>query len=636
MKYLLYNNFMKNKMYKIIQIVLLCLLAISSGLLIYSLILFTGIKKLYIIFLIVIVSYISLFIGYLINKNYRLNRPKRFLSVSIISVIIFGVYLAGFYFLTSVHSKLDFFSKDEIKYETVLLTFNEKYKTISDVKDSKIGIVNDAEDPELYVLPNKVIEKNSLKENNELVKYDSTIDLMGALYKKEIDLIFINGNYKDLFINIDEFSDLPEKAIEITKYSEVAEVKKEVTESGESKENTLNKPFTVLILGVDSTNNVNAAFNGDTIMIVTFNPKTLNATMFSIPRDTYAKIACGNRQFQKINTSAYGGANCVIKTVQNITGINIDYYVKINFKGVVDLVDALGGVEVDVPYSFCEQNSNRYWDDFTVFVEKGYHVINGEQALALSRNRHSAKNSEFMKKYCPDLTDGVRNDFVRGQNQQKVIEGILKKVKEIRNANKLLEILDVISKNIDTNLSTDEMFSFYEVLESLIGAKDLDLVNIQKTFLRGYDMMIYEPNVSGYRYAFFNYKGSMNDIVKLMKQNLELESPNIVKAFSFSVNKPYEQVLVGDNKYSESKLPTVPNFSRYTKSQVESWGSKNGIKVHFINYNTNEEITDISGMNFVGQSIHEDTLVVKAGDTLNMYYASKKTEEKPVEQPTSE
>ena len=110
---------MKNKLYKIIQIVLLCLLAISSGLLIYSLILFTGIKRLYIIFLIVIVSYLSLFIGYLINKNYRLNRPKRFLVISIISVIFFGIYLAGTYFLTSVHSKLDFFSKDEIKYERI-------------------------------------------------------------------------------------------------------------------------------------------------------------------------------------------------------------------------------------------------------------------------------------------------------------------------------------------------------------------------------------------------------------------------------------------------------------------------------------------------------------------------------------
>ena len=622
---------MKNKLYKIIQIVLLCLLVISSGLLIYSLILFTGLKKLYIIFLIAIVSYFSIFIGYLINKNYRLERKKRFIAISIISVIFVGIYITGTYFLTSVHSKLDFFSKDEITYETALITFNEKYKSLSNVKDSKIGIVNDLEEPELYDLPNKVIEKNSLKESNEFKEYDSIIALMGALYKKEVDLIFINSNYKDLFISFDEFSDLSEKAIEVTKYSEVAEVKKEVDETGEAKENTLNKPFTLLVLGVDSTNNVNAAFNGDTIMLVTFNPKTLNATMFSIPRDTYAKIACGNRQFQKINTSAYGGANCVIKTVQSITGINIDYYVKINFKGVVDLVDALGGVEVDVPYSFCEQNSSRYWDDYTVFVEKGHHVINGEQALALSRNRHSAKNSDFMKKYCPDLTDGVRNDFVRGQNQQKVIEGIIKRVKEIRNANKLLEILDVISKNIDTNLSTDEMFSFYEVLESLIGAKDLELVNIQKTLLRGYDMMIYEPNVSGYRYAFFNYKGSINDIVKLMKQNLELEKPDIIKTFSFSVNSTYEQELVGNKTYSESKLPTVPNFSKYNSSQIQSWGSKNGISVHFIDYNTNEEISNTNGMNFISQSIHEDTLVVKAGDTLNVYYASKKVEETPQE-----
>ena len=94
---------MKNKLYKIIQIVLLCLLVISSGLLIYSLILFTGLKKLYIIFLIAIVSYFSTFIGYLINKNYRLERKKRFIAISIISVIFVGIYITCTYFLTSVH-----------------------------------------------------------------------------------------------------------------------------------------------------------------------------------------------------------------------------------------------------------------------------------------------------------------------------------------------------------------------------------------------------------------------------------------------------------------------------------------------------------------------------------------------------
>ncbi|WP_297981952.1 LCP family protein [uncultured Methanobrevibacter sp.] len=127
---------------------------------------------------------------------------------------------------------------------------------------------------------------------------------------------------------------------------------KEEDNSTEGK--TLTKPFTFLILGVDSISDVNAAFNGDTIMIVTFNPKTLNATMFSIPRDTYAKVACGNRQFQKINTSAYGGAKCVKKTVESITGLNIDYYIKINFKYFLFFIYEFGNRSL-----YCSGNSNR-------------------------------------------------------------------------------------------------------------------------------------------------------------------------------------------------------------------------------------------------------------------------------------
>ena len=628
---------MKNKGYKIVQIILLVLLSLTSGYLIYSLILFTGLKKSYIVLLIILVCYLSLFIGYLENKNYRLDRLKRFIASSITIVILCGVYGAGIYLLNGVHSKLDFFKKEEITYKTVLLTFSDKYKTINDVIDSKIGMVEDKEDIELYTLPNKVIEKESLDKNNKIITYNSVIDLMDALYKKEVDLIFINSNYKDLFISFEEYADLPEKGNIIIEYSEKLKNKSIEQKTINKDGKALTKPFTFLILGVDSISDVNAAFNGDTIMIVTFNPKTLNATMFSIPRDTYAKVACGNRQFQKINTSAYGGAKCVKKTVESITGLDIDYYVKINFKGVVDLVDALGGVEVNVPYAFCEQNSTRSWGDKTVYVnEKGLQVLTGEQALALSRNRHSANEYSLMKKYCPTFTEGPRNDFIRGKNQQLVIEGILKKVKEIRNVNKLLEVLDVISKNIDTDLSTDDMFSFYKVLENLIGAKDLEFVNIQKTFLRGYDMNVWEPNVSGYRYAFFNYKGSMNDIVDLMKQNLEIIKPSIVKEFLFSVNKPYEQELVGNKTYNEAKLSTVPDFSKYSYNDAKNWASKNNIEIHFINKDTNEEITGLSGMNFVSQSMHERTLVVKAGDTLNLYYANKKIEEKPIEQKTSE
>ena len=125
------------------------------------------------------------------------------------------------------------------------------------------------------------------------------------------------------------------------------------------------------------------------LMVITFNPKTLTSTMLSIPRDSYVPIACFSGQRKnKITHAAWQGESCMQKTIENFLDIDIDYYVKINFKGVVKLVDTLGGVEVDVPYNLCEQNSNRQWGANTVYIEEGRQVLNGEQALAFARNRH--------------------------------------------------------------------------------------------------------------------------------------------------------------------------------------------------------------------------------------------------------
>ena len=175
-------------------------------------------------------------------------------------------------------------------------------------------------------------------------------------------------------------------------------------------------------MGVDSEKDglkANQAFNGDTLMLVTFNPKTLNATMFSIPRDTWVPIACNNNRENKINSSAAYGSSCVIKTIQNLTGINIDYYAKVNFKGVVDLVNALGGVTVEVERpdfwyhengkvnqnKVCEQDSNRRFGKDIVCMDLGLQTLNGEQALAYARCRHLYAIS----------------DIARNQHQQQIV-----------------------------------------------------------------------------------------------------------------------------------------------------------------------------------------------------------------------
>ena len=220
--------------------------------------------------------------------------------------------------------------------------------------------------------------------------------MLDDLYSGKIDAIFLSNNYKVLFSSEETYQNIDEDIKVLYSHSE--EMKNQDNIQFTNKK--LTEPFTILVLGVDSENdglNANQAFNGDTMMMITFNPKTLTATAFSMPRDTYVPIACRNDAYAKINSSAASGVSCVIQTIEKMTTIDIDYFVKINFKGVVDLVDALGGVEVNVekPYfnvnngvdyngQVCEQDSDRSFGHIVCFGY-GHQTLNGEEALAYSR-----------------------------------------------------------------------------------------------------------------------------------------------------------------------------------------------------------------------------------------------------------
>ena len=107
--------------------------------------------------------------------------------------------------------------------------------------------------------------------------------------------------------------------------------------------------------------------------------------MISIPRDSYVPIACwSGKPENKITHAAAYGTDCMMSTIEEYFDIKIDYYAKINFKGLVKLVDAMGGIDVKVPKDLCTDNSNREGE---VCISQGYQHLNGEQALVLSRNR---------------------------------------------------------------------------------------------------------------------------------------------------------------------------------------------------------------------------------------------------------
>ncbi len=593
----------KLKTYKIISGIISILSIISVCFALYAISLLTGIETFYRSMLSILLILLLVTSVYSLIESIKFFKKKKFIISSILSFILMVIGLVVSFVIFAVYLQISNTNSSSTTYKTALISL-EKQEKINDLKDIKIGMVEDKEDIEGYILPTEIIDKNKLKDNNEIIEYSDVITLMSALINKDVDAIFISANYRDMLTNIEGF-DAKTEIFEITSLEKEYEKTEEENNTISTSER-MTKPFTVLLLGVDSQQDglkAGASFNGDTIMLITFDPQTLHATMFSIPRDTYVTMACGGN-ITKINHAAWGGTKCMVKTVENFTGIKIDYYAKINFKGVVDLVNTLGGITVDVPVKFCESNSDRLiGPGYEICLDKGVQNLNGEQALALARHRKTLP----------------LGDFQRGQHQQLVVEGMLNKIKTLRSPNDFYNVLNTISKNIETSMTTDEILSFYNIGKSIL-MKDEDAnINITKTFLTGYDLYVYEGR--SYSYTFQYYKQSLDSIVKAMKINLGLLPQEEIKKFSFSIKEPYEKTIIGRTYYSEARKTLVPNFTTYSIGGAQVWGSSNGFTIN-INYVESSNDAYYDGQ-IIGQSVHEGVLTTKAPKTITLDVVKK-------------
>lgn len=511
--------------------------------------------------IIVLVFFGIWFFYYLISNlvNLIIKKHHKFMIIMVVTVIFSLIFTIGSYYINELYGSLSKFGeRDEIVYSSNLITLSGTEFNSS----STIGMIKNKDDIEGNVLAKEIVKKKKIK--NEIVTYNDYYTMMSALFENKIDAMFVSANYITIFENEGDYSNLAEKTKVVYKLSK----KMKNADLELKSDKSLTEPFTLLIMGVDSEKdglNANAAFNGDTLMLITFNPKTLNATIFSIPRDTYVPIACRGNAENKINSSAAYGTKCVIDTIENLTEIKIDYYIKINFKGVVNLVDSLGGVEVDVPKDICEQDSNRRFGEHEICLKKGMQTLNGEQALALARHRHTL----------------LRGDIDRTKNQQIVVEAIAKKMIKKISFSEFKNILNSISDNIATNMETDSILSFYDTIKQMLlnSLNGEDIVTIEKTYLEYYDLPIYTSY--GYISAIGYYDSSLKAIKDCMKMNLGLKKVVMNKSFSYDINQEYEEKIIGKGLTSGSTIETVPNFKGYTVSDVANWASENNIEVKY-------------------------------------------------------
>ena len=558
----------KRKLSSIIVLVLFLISILASGFLIYNILLLDGIENLIRYLVIGVLGLIDLFSLVKTRNIWKNKSPKnkkkkkkpskriRFiLFLLIYSCICFGIGYIIFY----VYGKLDSVNKKFVTYSSSLVVLSDnKASKISDLKDYKIAILKDKTSPEGYIIPQEIIKKNKLHDENDIVEYESYTEMIADLYTKDLDAIFLSSDYASIYSNIAGYENIGTETKKIISKSKKMLKSKTSKSETESTGKSIKEPFTILLMGIDSTDEIltkNAIANGDSLILITFNPKTLNATMLSIPRDSYVPIACWpSKDENKITHAAAYGTDCMINTIENFFDVNIDYYAKINFKGLVNLVNALGGIDVEVPQDLCTDDSSRGEE---VCIKEGWQHLDGEGALVLSRNRKQL----------------VNGDFGRGQNQQLVIQAMLQKVKSINSVNQFTNVFNTVSNSLDTNLTTKQILSFYSIAKDIVktglSSDKSNIVSIDQLYLQGQSAMIYDKRMRMVLYDYVPNTLSRDDITKAMKMNLELIDHKASKKFTFSINDPYEKKIVGYGPYKSTF-----NASKYKYSADEDDNKK--------------------------------------------------------------
>ena len=199
--------------------------------------------------------------------------------------------------------------------------------------------------------------------------------------------------------------------------------------------------FQVLLLGVSTDT---SAVLTDTIMVASYNPRTQKASLLSIPRDTFVgKNESTANSYNKINALYQTSTDKILNAVNDLTGLDLQYYVVVDTEALITLVDEIGGVEFNVPIDMDYDDSSQ---DLHIHLKAGQQLLNGEQAENLVRFRHNNNGTSYPSEYGD-------NDIGRMRTQREFITQVAKQTIQLKNIGKIGNIVDIAYKYVETNVT---------------------------------------------------------------------------------------------------------------------------------------------------------------------------------------
>lgn len=361
---------------------------------------------------------------------------------------------------------------------------NDNAKSIEDAKDYTFGVMREFDSANTEAAVSKLSEE--LGKEISTTEFASVTDTAHGLYESEVGAMLINEEYISLLTDTEDYQDFESETrllYEITvKQSDLANSSS--TDSSDDEESTdtssvenavsdvTAKPFLIYLSGSDTRSQVLDTSRSDTNILMAVNPETKQILLLNTPRDYYIANPAGGGALDKLTHCGLYGIDNSIKALEDLYDTDVNYYAQINFTGFEKLIDAIGGITVNVP------------EDFTAggyTFTKGSNTLDGEQALVFARERYSFASG----------------DNQRGKDQMEVIRATIEK---ITTGTTILthysEIMDSLQDMFVTSMDNDEISSLVRM--QLADGASWDVCQFAVTGTGGSEYTYSMPNAKAY------------------------------------------------------------------------------------------------------------------------------------------
>ena len=366
-------------------------------------------------------------------------RKKKGIAGKIYSLVLVCVLALGTFNIAEANNMLSMITGGNVRVDkmAVAVRADDPAETIEDAMDYNFGVQFQQGGDNIQTAVTKLQEE--LGTTLEVTECDSVQDQAQALINGQVDAIIYNEAYTELMEgSVDDFTHNTKIIYEMS-----IETKLDLGIGTDSS--LTNEPFTVYISGIDTYGEVTETSRSDVNIIAVVNPKTHQILLITTPRDSYVPLYGPSSQIpeysqgsmDKLTHAGVYGIETSMETLGKLYDTDINYYVRLNFTSLIDIVDILGGIDVDSEFAFTTGDES----GAVVEVHEGTNHFDGKQALAFSRERHA-------------LEDG---DNQRGKNQQAVITAMLKKVISPTMLLRASTLMNQVSKDVEMNVTQPQL-----------------------------------------------------------------------------------------------------------------------------------------------------------------------------------